>query len=135
MSGSFLILYCAVLLYCVPHSIIQIMSNEFMNSQILELRRGTIVVATLSLLRSPHYGYGLLQELESAGVPVDAGTLYPLLRRLEKQGILDSSWETTDARPRKYYHLNQEGKRTYDRLIDEWATMIELTQRLLKKEQ
>ncbi|HYG83656.1 MAG TPA: PadR family transcriptional regulator [Verrucomicrobiae bacterium] len=109
------------------------MSHEFIDSQVLELRRGTIVVATLSLLHSRHYGYGLLQALKEVGVPVDAGTLYPLLRRLEKQGVLQSVWEMADTRPRKYYWLSQEGEILYGKLVNEWSAMTGIMQKLLKE--
>ena len=94
--------------------------DELFNNQALELRRGTIVLATLSTLHTPHYGYGLLQALETAGIAVDAGTLYPLLRRLEKQGLLESNWDTSDTRPRKFYTLSAKGKDLYARLATEW---------------
>lgn len=99
--------------------------NDFFSNQLLELRRGTIVLAILSQLRVPRYGYGLLQILERARVPIDAGTLYPLLRRLEKQGVLESSWDTSEARPRKYYRLSDGGERLYGELVQEWAFMTE----------
>lgn len=97
--------------------------DDFIANQILEMRRGTIVIAILSQLNIPRYGYGLLQQLEYAAVPIDAGTLYPLLRRLEKQGVLDSTWETSESRPRKYYQLNDNGKKLYEQLVEEWSTM------------
>lgn len=95
-------------------------SNELFANQALELRRGTIVLATLAKLQEPHYGYALLQALSTAGIPVDAGTLYPLMRRLEKQGALTSSWDTSDTRPRKYYRLSPMGSELYQRLRTEW---------------
>src|SRR6478752_6685384 len=76
-----------------------------------EVRRGSVVVASLLLLRTPGYGYGLLEALAAAGVPVDANTLYPLLRRLEKQGLLVSEWNTDEARPRKFYRTSPAGDR------------------------
>lgn len=109
------------------------MSDDFLNNQVLELRRGTIVIATLGLLHNRHYGYGLLQALESAGVTVDAGTLYPLLRRLEKQGVLTSVWETADSRPRKYYQLSQEGEILYDKLVSEWRHMTIFVKELVER--
>jgi len=65
-----------------------------------ELRRGTVVLACLLILRQPNYGYALLDLLERSGFAVDANTLYPLLRRLEKQGLLTSDWNTDESRPR-----------------------------------
>lgn len=94
--------------------------DELYTNQVLELRRGTIVLALLSTLKQPLYGYALLQSLKEAGISVDAGTLYPLLRRLEKQGVLQSKWDTTDTRPRKFYQLSTDGKVLYERLTAEW---------------
>jgi PadR family transcriptional regulator PadR len=85
-----------------------------------EIRRGTVVVAVLALLRSPGYGYALLEALERSGIEVDANTLYPLLRRLEKQGLLTSDWDTEGGRPRKYLQTSPEGKQLLARLVDEW---------------
>ena len=76
------------------------MGEEFDN-HLQELRRGTVVLACLQLLRVPGYGYGLLEALDSRGFSTDANTLYPLLRRLEKQGLLTSEWNTDEARPRR----------------------------------
>lgn len=92
-------------------------------SQLLELRRGVIVLATLSQLQTPRYGYGLLQRLEQSGMAIDAGTLYPLMRRLEKQGVLESHWETSETRPRKYYQLSEQGRSLYGELLSEWQQM------------
>ena len=74
----------------------------------LELRRGTLVLSVLSQLAQPRYGYSLVQGLESKRVSIDPNTLYPLLRRLEKQGLLYSEWETGGPKPRKYYRRMEE---------------------------
>ena len=74
-----------------------------------ELRRGTIVLASLAACRTPRYGYALLSTLADAGFQIEANTLYPLLRRLEKQGLLKAEWNTDEARPRKYYTLTDLG--------------------------
>lgn len=103
-------------------------------SQLLELRRGVIVLATLSQLQIPRYGYGLLQRLEQAGVAVDAGTLYPLMRRLEKQGILESYWDTAETRPRKYYQLSTEGQSLYAELLTEWQRTTTNIQQMIQGE-
>ena len=107
--------------------------DDFYANQVLELRRGTIVLAILSALNQPKYGYALLQTLEDAGITVDAGTLYPLLRRLEKQGVLQSNWDTTDVRPRKFYQLSPEGQQLYTRLSDEWHTTSTKLKAMMKK--
>nr|WP_274637219.1 PadR family transcriptional regulator [Microbacterium bovistercoris] len=83
--------------------------NEILDTHLQELRRGTIVLACLRLLVTPGYGYGLLEELSTRGFPTDANTLYPLLRRLEKQGYLTSEWNTDESRPRKFYRTSATG--------------------------
>ncbi|MEI3849798.1 MULTISPECIES: PadR family transcriptional regulator [unclassified Microbacterium] len=103
------------------------MSQDEFEGHLQELRRGTIVLASLQLLREPGYGYGLLEQLASAGFPTDANTLYPLLRRLEKQGFLDSEWNTDEARPRKFYRTSAAGIRLADALIQEVAAIAAAT--------
>ncbi|AOV06697.1 PadR family transcriptional regulator [Sporosarcina ureilytica] len=88
-----------------------------------ELRRGTLTLAVLSQLGTPQYGYSLVQRLEKAGVTIEQSTLYPLLRRLEKQKLLTSSWDTTESRPRKYYVMNEYGIEIYEQLTKEWKKM------------
>lgn len=88
-----------------------------------ELRRGSLTMAVLGCLKKPHYGYALLQTLQDAGVSIEANTLYPLLRRLESQGLLTSDWDTTESRPRKYYTINDTGKSVLAGLLSEWKNM------------
>jgi DNA-binding PadR family transcriptional regulator len=85
-----------------------------------ELRRGTVVMAVLATLQTPGYGYALLEELGRAGIEVDANTLYPLLRRLEKQGLLTSAWDTSADRPRKYYRTSERGLASLRTMRVEW---------------
>ncbi|MFH8248917.1 PadR family transcriptional regulator [Microbacterium sp. B2969] len=85
--------------------------TEALETHLQELRRGTVVLACLRLLEQPGYGYGLLEELDARGFDTDANTLYPLLRRLEKQGHLVSEWNTDEARPRKFYRTSTAGAR------------------------
>lgn len=98
------------------------MSEEF-DPHLQELRRGTIVLACLQLLRVPGYGYGLLQQLAQHGFTTDANTLYPLLRRLEKQGHLTSEWNTDESRPRKFYRTSEQGVRLADTLHRDWLAL------------
>ncbi|RFB18055.1 PadR family transcriptional regulator [Bacillus sp. HNG] len=95
------------------------MSN-LLNSLMTELRRGTLTLAVLSQLRTPQYGYSLVQLLEGSGIAIDQSTLYPLLRRLEKQELVTSSWDTTESRPRKYYVLSEYGLEIFLQLKKEW---------------
>ena len=93
--------------------------DEILDTHLQELRRGTVVLACLRLLETPGYGYGLLENLDRRGFPTDANTLYPLLRRLEKQGYLTSEWNIDEARPRKFYRTSAAGARLADALTDE----------------
>ena len=92
-------------------------------SHLQELRRGTVVVASLTVLRTPGYGYALLETLSEAGFEVEANTLYPLLRRLESQGLLTSSWNTDEARPRKFYKTTEYGDSIAASLRSEWTRL------------
>ena len=107
--------------------------DELMASLLVELRRGTLVLSVLSQLNSPEYGYSLVQKLEEKNSPIDSGTLYPLLRRLEKQKLLTSEWDTTESRPRKFYVLSNEGKEVYKRLKNEWKIISSQLEILLKE--
>ena len=99
---------------------------------LVELRRGVLVLAVLSQLRERRYGYSLRQALEEGGMPIEEGTLYPLLRRLEAQGLLASEWDLGSAPPRRYYRLNAEGQRALTELSEAWRAQAEVMHRLLK---
>lgn len=109
------------------------MSNqdETIAGLLQELRRGTIIIGVLSQLFEPQYGYSLVALLEEKGMSIDPGTLYPLLRRLEKQDLLLSKWDTNEARPRKYYLLSPAGKQVYRQLCDEWKQITSSLDRLI----
>ena len=94
-------------------------TEDALRTHLQELRRGSVVVASLAALRQPGYGYGLLQTLADHGLSVDANTLYPLLRRLEDQELLTSEWNTEDARPRKIYRTSAAGEDVLARLLDD----------------
>ena len=110
------------------------MSN-LLNSLTTELRRGTLTLAVLSQLRTPQYGYSLVQLLEGSGIDIDQSTLYPLLRRLEKQELVSSSWDTTESRPRKYYVLSEYGLEIFLQLKKEWINNSKELYNLLKGEE
>jgi PadR family transcriptional regulator PadR len=96
-----------------------------------ELRRGVLVLAVLSQLRVAQYGYSLRQALAHQGMAIEEGTLYPLLRRLEEQGLLDSDWRIEDGPPRRYYALNPRGKRVVAELTASWGALVTTMDRLL----
>ena len=105
-------------------------SDDTTSVHIQELRRGTVVLACLVRLRTADYGYALLESLNGLGITVDANTLYPLLRRLEKQGLLVSEWNTAEARPRKFYRTSPAGEALADVLIADWRRIDDALTRL-----
>lgn len=106
-------------------------NTESLENVVLELRRGVIVLAALSQLGTEQYGYSLLKQLSDLGLEVDQGTLYPLLRRLEAQGLLESNWKLEESRPRRYYVISAEGKKILTKLKKEWAGIVSVMDRML----
>lgn len=109
-------------------------SNDFdeqLEKHRQELRRGAIVLAVLAQLRKEHYGYSLRKSLESKGLPMDEGTLYPLIRRLEKQGLLNSEWRVEANRKKRFYQLNTLGEQLLISLTKEWHSMNDTIQHIL----
>ncbi len=107
-------------------------TSENLENMLQELRRGLIMLAVLSQLDKQQYGYALLTLLADKGFPVDQGTLYPLLRRLEAQGLLQSAWNVEEGRPRRYYAISAEGKKVLPRLKSEWEGLVAAMGKLLK---
>ena len=108
--------------------------EDILSGLLLELRRGTITLSVLCQLSSPKYGYALVQQLTDNDVPIEANTLYPLLRRLEKQGLLKSEWDTSSTKPRKYYATTELGNEVYVLLKSEWLKMSQSMNNLINKE-
>ena len=96
------------------------MGSDQFDALRLELRRGCLVMAVLAQLRAEHYGYTLKKELTDRGLDIDEGTLYPLLRRLEAQGLLVSEWREEDKRNKRFYRLSPTGKGVLKDLLIEW---------------
>jgi PadR family transcriptional regulator PadR len=107
------------------------MTNESFDNVILELRRGVIVLAVLSQLGEEQYGYSLINRLQEHDLDIDQGTLYPLLRRLEGQGLLQSIWRVESDRPRRYYMLSDEGRQLLPRLKYEWNSIVSVMEKML----
>jgi len=100
----------------------------------IELRRGSLVLAVLGALREERYGYTLRQTLEDAGLPIDEGALYPLLRRLESQGLLTSQWREEAKRNKRFYRLSPAGTETLAQLLAEWNAISESIVRITDKD-
>jgi len=98
-------------------------NHELFENLRLELRRGSLVLAVLNALRKEHYGYTLRKTLGERGMAIDEGTLYPLLRRLESQGLLVSEWREEDKRNKRFYKLSADGKEILKELLTEWQSI------------
>ncbi len=108
-------------------------SQEMVEKLRLELRRGALPLAVLAQLREEHYGYSLRRELNEKGLEIDEGTLYPLVRRLEKQGLLTSEWRFDDKRKKRYYRLSALGEEVLASLTVEWRVLNESIDAVLKE--
>jgi DNA-binding PadR family transcriptional regulator len=106
--------------------------NTFENVSV-ELRRGLTNLVVLSQCKQPVYGYELVKTLGDKGFPLEANTVYPLLRRLEKQGFLRSDWDTSTEKPRKYYQISPVGLRFYDRLRAHWYDNNRIVQEIIEE--
>jgi PadR family transcriptional regulator PadR len=99
------------------------MNTDLFESLRLELRRGCLVLAVLAALRTEQYGYTLRKTLADQGMEIEEGTLYPLLRRLESQGLLVSTWREEDKRNKRFYRLSPDGKLILKKLVAEWRSI------------
>ena len=106
--------------------------EETVSGLILELRRGTLILLVLSQLRRPMYGYSLVKKLNDHQIPMDANTLYPLMRRLESQGLLESQWDTGESKPRKYYKITENGLEVLEKTRIYWNTFSQNVNALLE---
>ena len=106
--------------------------NELVSGFLLELRRGTVILCVLAKLREPTYGYSLIPALADAGLRIEANTLYPLLRRLESQGLLTSEWNTGGAKPRKYYRSTEFGQEVLGELLPHWNRTVQSLNAILE---
>jgi PadR family transcriptional regulator PadR len=98
-----------------------------------ELRRGVLILAVLSQLEGKQYGYSLRQLLAAQGMPIEEGTLYPLLRRMEEQGLLLSEWKIEDGPPRRYYMRSKQGNGVYRDLGASWRALVGTIDKMMKE--
>lgn len=108
--------------------------DETVSGLVQELRRGTLIILVLSQLKQPMYGYSLVKKLNDHQVPIDANTLYPLMRRLEGQGLLKSQWDTAEAKPRKYYQITEDGLTVLEKTKEYWKIFSTNVDTLLEGE-
>jgi len=108
-------------------------TTEVFENLKLELRRGCLTLAVLTQLRSERYGYTLRKALADEGLEIDEGTLYPLLRRLESQGLLVSQWREEDKRNKRFYHLSPVGEQILEQLLGEWQRINTSLSKILQE--
>ncbi|HZE23668.1 MAG TPA: helix-turn-helix transcriptional regulator [Blattabacteriaceae bacterium] len=127
-------------IYCVLHSMCYTVYKnstkldvELFENLKLELRRGCLIVAVLAQLKQEHYGYTLRKALDDLGMAIDEGTLYPLLRRLETQGLLASEWREENKRNKRFYRLSRQGELILQQLLHEWQTINASLDRILQE--
>lgn len=108
--------------------------DETVQGLVLELRRGTLILLVLSQMKEPTYGYNLVKQLNDRDIPMDANTLYPLMRRLEGQGLLKSQWDTGEGKPRKYYQITPEGQEVLEKTKRYWNTFSQNVNAMLEGE-
>ena len=109
------------------------MNHDLFENVRLELRRGCLVLAVLGQLRTEHYGYVLRKALAERGMEIDENTLYPLLRRLESQGLLVSQWREEEKRNKRFYRLSSAGELILAQLLDEWKNINASLDRILQE--
>jgi PadR family transcriptional regulator len=130
-------MYTVLHIVCVVHYMTKGSGSEndsLLENLRLELRRGCLVLAVLAELRTEQYGYTLRKGLADRGLEVDEGTLYPLLRRLESQGLLASEWREEDKRNKRFYKISRDGKLVLKQLVAEWENLDASLRTILKGE-
>ena len=110
------------------------MDGDLYESLRLELRRGSLTLGVLARMRQEHYGYTLRQALAEDGLEMEESTLYPLLRRLETQGLLVSEWRDEDRRRKRFYRLSPEGEALLTRLLEEWRRISRSLEKIIESE-
>ncbi len=95
-----------------------------------ETRKGNLTIAVMARLSESHYGYSLQKDLSDAGLEISQDSLYPLLRRLEDQGVLESQWKVDESRPRRYYQLSELGREIYGELVGQWMELTQIIRRI-----
>jgi PadR family transcriptional regulator PadR len=130
----FLTIYTVLYIVCITYYMANGTDNsELLENLKLELRRGCLIVAVLAQLRAEQYGYTLRKALADDGLAIDEGTLYPLLRRLETQGLLVSQWREEDKRNKRFYRLSPAGDLILKQLLEEWESINASLNKILQE--
>lgn len=107
-------------------------NDDLISSLVQELRRGTLIMVVLSQLKNEEYGYSLISKLKENGIAIESNTLYPLLRRLENQGLLKSEWKTNEEKPRKYYLITKDGLKVLEKSKEHWKEYSNAVNKILE---
>ncbi|WP_302279376.1 PadR family transcriptional regulator [Brachyspira pilosicoli] len=108
-------------------------NDDLISSLVQELRRGTLIMVVLNQLKNEEYGYSLISKLKENGITIESNTLYPLLRRLENQGLLKSEWKTNEEKPRKYYLITEDGLKVLEKSKEHWREYSNAVNKILEK--
>jgi PadR family transcriptional regulator len=125
--------YTVCVIHRMTHGVDANSNANLLENLRLELRRGSLVLAVLAALRTEQYGYTLRKALSDSGMEIDEGTLYPLLRRLESQGLLVSEWREEDKRNKRFYKISRDGKLVLKQLQAEWEAIAVSLEEILKE--
>jgi len=109
----------------------KLLNSDLFENLKLELRRGSLIIAVLAQLREEHYGYALRKALADRGMEIEESTLYPLLRRLESHGLLESKWREEDKRNKRFYRLSKDGAHILKQLLEEWQSLNSSLKRIV----
>jgi len=109
------------------------MTDPDIGSLETEMNRGFLQILVLALLEKDMYGYSMVKHIERLGYRVEENTLYPLLRRLEKNGLVASKWELGEDRPRKFYAITAAGRALRASLLDVWKNQNRILSEINKE--
>ena len=124
---------CGIQCTCYSKRVKAMTDSEHYQKLKLELRRGVLILAVLAELTEEHYGYSLRKKLLSKGLEIDESTLYPLVRRLEKQQLLISEWREEDKRKKRFYKLSEVGESVLQKLTADWHQVESVLNNILEK--
>ncbi len=98
-----------------------------------EMNRGFVQILVLALLENETYGYSMVRAIRDLGYEVEENTLYPMLRRLEKNGWVRSKWDVSEDRPRKFYAITDAGRGLRTELLAIWRKQNGILQRFMEE--
>lgn len=98
-----------------------------------EMKRGFLQLLVLVVLEKEAYGYAMVRSFRDLGYEIEENTLYPLLRRLEKRGLVQGKWDVSEERPRKFYAVTPAGRDMRGQLLDIWDKQDKIIKKTMKE--